>query len=133
MHISKKQFYIITFLFLLLPLSVQWKLLLFGTKTTGVVVRHAQTFQGNAGSANIFSIIQFQTSNGKIEFSGPEDLNYQIGKEVKILYNKNKPSQYVMLTFGGLFLSNKIIIPGIFLIIWFAFYLTIKQMRQQRN
>ena len=136
MRISKKQFYIITFLFLLLPFSVQWKLLLFGTKTTGVVIKHIypySAYAANNESTYTYSIIRFEANNKKIEFSGPEDLKYPIGKEVKIIYNSKKPSQFVMFNFAGLFLSNKIIIPGVLLIIWFAFYLTIRQIQQLKN
>ena len=136
MRISKKQFYIITVLFLLLPFSLQWKLFLFGTKTTWIVVRHTHpysTFAANTESRSTYSIIQFEANNKQIEFRGLEDLKYPIGKKVNIIYNTRKPSQFVMLNFAGLFLSNKMIIPVVFLIIWFAFYLTIRQTQQLKN
>jgi hypothetical protein len=137
MYISKKQFYIITFLFILLPFSVQWRLFVFGKKTKGVVLYHTTTNQHPQNmdpfTNSRYAIIGFTANKEQIKFKGPEDLMYPIGKEVTILYLPEKPKRFILLTFAGLILSNRMIIPGILLLCWFAFYLTTKQLFNQRN
>jgi hypothetical protein len=132
MYVSKKQFYIITVLFLLVPFSVHWRLFVFGQKTTAVVLRHIaphSSFAYNSESTSKYAVIGFQADNEYIEFKGPEDLKYPIGKKITVVYNSKKPSQFVMLNFAGIVLSNKMIIPGVLLLAWFAFYITIRQMK----
>jgi len=136
MKISKFQFYLITILFLLLPFSVQWRLLLFGIKTTGTVIGYDK---GSALRSNLsespgkYSIIRFEAAGRYYDFAAPEHIVYPIGKKITILYNRKKPKQFLMLNFTGLVLSNKMIIPFVAMILWFAFYLSVNQPQLKKR
>lgn len=129
MHISKTQFYLITALFLMLPFSVNYRLLLFGSQTIGTVKGHRTEVSENIGlsTAAIQSTITFRANTKDISFSTPENINYPIGKEVKIFYRKKKPEKFIMFTFSGLVFNNKMIVPGVLFIMWFAFYFTVRE------
>ncbi len=132
MYISGKQFIFITLLFLLLPLSSNWKLLLFGERTTGIVEQHKIT-SPMFNNSERYSIIRFQANGNDILIYGPEDLVYPIGKKIKIIYQKKDPSNYVMLTIAGLLLTNKSIIFLVLFILWLAFYLSVKEAYNKRS
>ncbi|MBN1117355.1 MAG: hypothetical protein JXA77_09140 [Bacteroidales bacterium] len=126
MYISSRKFIITSILIILLPISAKWRLLVFGNKTKGVVVQHINTDFYNQTKGE-YSLIQFETPKGKVEFVGPEDLIYPIGKEVIVYYNKKNPEKFLMFNFAGLFLTKVFLLPGLFLLFWSAFYLTMKQ------
>ncbi len=122
-----------------LPLSVNYRLLLFGQKTTGAVVYHTRSISGSLKASHqikseiLHSVIQFQTEGAPVEFIGPEYLNYPLGKEIIIFYNKKTPEKFVMFNFAGLVLNNKMIIPAVSLIMWFAFYFSMKEAEDKKT
>ncbi len=123
MRISRKKFILITLMFLLLPISANYRLLLFGIKTTGIVTKQEHDI---TNSRTKYSVIHFNADSCSIDFIGPEDVVYPVGKEVTIYYNRKNPQKFIMFNFAGLVLNNKMIVPGVFLLMWFAFYLTIR-------
>ena len=123
MHISKKQFYVITILFLLVPFSAHWKLFIFGEKTEGIVIEHIKTYSAGSQYTD-FSIIQYQAGNKYYEVTGPENMEYPIGKHITVFCNKQKPEKFILLTFASIYFSDKIIIPGVLFIMWIAFYIS---------
>lgn len=135
--ISKTQFYLILVLILLLPLSSSWKLLLFGKFTKGEVVSHSNrkvnSGEGYGGSYEKASVIRYYVGEYYYEFSGVGEIVYPVGKKITIIYNPKKPEKFLMFNFAGLFLSQKMIIPGVMLIIWVSFYLTIIQNQPKRS
>jgi hypothetical protein len=122
-------FLVITILFLLLPFSLNWRLLLFGNKAKGNVIKYRTvigTYTTVESAANLYSVIHFETEKGEyVEFVGPENLIYPIGKDVIIFYDEDKPSKFLMFNFAGLVLTPKMVVPGVILILWLAFYLSI--------
>lgn len=129
MQISRKQFILITILFLLLPVSANYRLIFFGEKTTGIVTELKQ----DRGNPEIYySIIHFEADGQYIDFIGPENLKYPPGKEITIYYKPGKPQKFIMFNIAGLLLNNKMITPGVLLIVWFAFYFSIRES-QIRN
>ncbi len=83
------------------------------------------TYTKHDAAAALYSVIYFKTDQGRyIEFIGPQHLIYPIGKEFTIFYDRKKPEKFLMFNFAGLVLSPKMIIPGVILIIWLAFYLS---------
>lgn len=131
MRISKTQFYIITLLFFLLPISANWRLFLFGKRTTGIVIQPKIT-EVLTGNTERRSIIYFETPNRHYYIYGPEDAIYPIGKEIRIIYRESKPEDYILLNFTGLLLTNKTIIPLVLLILWLSFYLSVKQSQKKQ-
>lgn len=134
MQISRKKFLLITLMFLLIPLSANYRLLIFGEKTKGVVTEQKRA---SKNAETIYSIIHFEAEGRYIDFIGPEDVKYPVGKEVTIFYNKKNPRKFIMFNVAGLVLNNKMILPGVLLIMWFAFYLAMRETQpkspQQSN
>ncbi len=130
MRITKLQFWIITLLFLLLPFSVHWRLIIFGEVTHGEVVGYIQGkffTQRQQKEADFAAVVCFSAQGQSIEFEAPENIDYALGEKLKVLYNPSKPEQHVLYSFAGLFLSNRMIIPGVMLILWFALSLSLSQ------
>lgn len=131
MHISKTKFYIITFCFLVMPFSVNWKLLLFGTKSIGRVIDKGFYIdrEGNYYLTGEYqSVVRFYVDSAVyFDFVTPENIVYPVDKEIIVFYNKNEPKDFLMFNFAGILLSEKLIIPIVIFILWIAFYLTIKQ------
>lgn len=136
MRITKLQFRIITLLFLLLPFSVHWRLIVFGEVTQGEVVGY---IQGNSfiqrlqEEADFTAVVCFNAQDQNIEFEAPENIDYALGEKVKVLYNPSEPGKYVLFSFAGLFLSNRMIIPGVMLILWLALALSLSQTHTSKN
>jgi hypothetical protein len=131
MYISRKYFLIISLLFFLVPFSAQWRLLLFGEKTKGTVVRYVNRNSRELYTTDLytrFSVIRFETPNRYYEITGPEDVIYPLGKTITLYYDKGNPEKIVLFSFTGLFFSNKMIVPGVLLLMWFAFYITMRQL-----
>lgn len=136
MKISRKLFFFITILFLFLPVSVHWRLILFGKHTKGIVIseskqrlEHIDLNEYNSK----YCIIRFETDKEYIEFMGPEGINYPVGKKFLIFYSKKNPKHFLLFNFYGLFLTNKMIFPFVFFIMWIAFYLSFKENRKKET
>lgn len=132
MNISRKQFLIITLLFTLLPFSSNWRLLLFGERTTGIVEQHKLT-SPMFNNSERYSIIRYQAEGQDYLIYGPEDVIYPVGKEIKILFRKNKPSDYVMLTMAGMLITDKTAMFIVLIILWLAFYLSVRETQKKRK
>lgn len=126
LKIKKSTFYLINFLILLLPVSNQYKLLLFGVRTTGVAVDYeisAGSFDVTGGSAEYRStIFEYTAGDHKYRITGPQNRIYKLGETKKIIYNKNKPGKSMMPSIAYLYSFKRIIIPVILFIVWLAFY-----------
>lgn len=121
MYISRRMFYFVSILFLLLPFSVNWRLFVFGKQTTGFVVRVQRPIMGMQQSDS-YSIIEFYTPEKTIEVFSPENVIYPVGKKLRIFYNPENPDNNILFTFTGLFFNKKAIFPFVFFMIWMAFY-----------
>jgi hypothetical protein len=132
MQISNKKFWLITILFLLLPFSVHWRLLLFGTKTTGTVIGHIKTY--HHGNVEVyFAVIEFNTIDETYKVTGPEFADYPINKEICVFYRKRNPKKFLLFTFAGIYFSKKLIIPGVAFILWLAFFFSQRQSLARRK
>lgn len=129
MQISGKQFITITLLFFLLPFSSNWKLFFFGEETKGIVEKHKIT-SPMFNNSERYSIIRYHAEGEDYLIYGPEDVIYPIGKEIKIFYRKSKPTEFVMLTLAGLLLTDKTSLFLVLIVLWFAFYLSIRDAQK---
>lgn len=128
-HVSPKMFWFITLMILLLPVTMQYRLLLFGVYTKGQVVgvEHVSTL----GIVNIgpdkYSIIRFSTPDGTVvQFYGPENFEYPVGRELKVVYNPKNPKECSVFSIGAIYAGRKAIVPGILFLLWMAFYLAFR-------
>lgn len=130
MYISQKYFWGIFLLFMLIPFSTQWRLFVFGTKTTGTVIE--QLTQNSPNIHNVlqgstFCQIEYTANNKNYRFNAPEDVKYDIGETVTIIYDPENPEKHLLFSFAGLVFSPRMTIPSALLLIWIAFYLTMRQ------
>jgi hypothetical protein len=127
-YISTPLFYLILILILLLPLSHNAKLLLFGKRVVGTVVEY-DMIKGNArndrmpGISNI-SIVSFK-ANGK-QYKTYSSLNavFDIGEQITVIYKEDDPQENILLTFSSLYTGYGLVLTGFVLMVWMAFYLT---------
>jgi len=117
---------------ILLPVTTQYRLLLFGNYTTGVVVgeEYVRTLGISALGPEKYSVIQFSTADGKVvEFYGPENFDYQVGSILRVVYNPAKPTECMVFSLGALYTGRNAIIPGILFLLWMAFYLAFRNKK----
>ncbi len=124
LKVSKVKFYIILVLILLLPISKKYKLLLFGVRTEGVVVDYAELIHlpVNYIDWHNCAIIRFKANNQTHYMRGPEDVMYEPGRKMKVIYDKKNPSKSMIPAFTYFYSIPNALIPGILLLLWIAFY-----------
>lgn len=131
-HVSAKLFWFVTLMILLLPVTTQYRLLLFGNYTSGKVVgeKFVRTLGISALGPDKYPVIQFSTTDGKvIEFYGPENFDYPVGTILRVVYNPVKPTECIVFSFGAIYTGRKAIIPGILFLLWMAFYLAFRNKK----
>lgn len=131
MKISTSRFWIITILIILIPIYGNWKLLLNGKKADGVVVTIEKESIGQLFS--YYSIIQFKAGQETINLRGPENVEYAIGREFKVLYLPKDPNQAILMTIKGIYLNRYTAVSIVLLLLWMAFYLSFTPKSQKRK
>lgn len=126
LKINRNTFYITIVLIMLLPISKQWKLLLFGTRTIGVAVDYQilnqrADMQYNSSYAKT-TIFQYNVGNKNYRILGPSNSVYELGEKHKIIYDKRRPSKSMIPTIAYMYSFHRIIIPMMVLLVWIAFY-----------
>jgi hypothetical protein len=121
--ITRLKFYGILFLILLIPVSKKYRLLLFGVRTDGIAIGYGdeQVRLTMPGSFD-YTLFQFQTGKGSFQIRGPENIYYEPGEKVRVLYNKNDPGKCMILSFSYLYSSPNAAVTGVLLLLWIAFY-----------
>lgn len=131
-HVTPKLFWFVTLMILLLPVTTQYRLLLFGNYTAGEVVGevYVRNFGISAFGPDKYPVIQFSTADGKvIEFYGPENFDYPVGAILRVVYNPAKPTECMVFSLGAIYTGRKAIIPGILFLLWMAFYLAFRNKK----
>ena len=126
-QISKRLFYFVLILILLLPLIIKSKLLLFGATTEGEVIYLKRTMSFR--SSYLYPIIQFETEESVITMSGTQNSTPEIGEKVRIIYEKGNPINCMIFSFSYIYLNFSSVIPGILLLIWLAIYSTYRKSK----
>lgn len=128
-RISKIQFWAITLLILLLPISSKYKLILFGSKAEGTVIAHQKVATGfsRLSGYDTYAVIEFKTDSVTVRMYGPENFEYKINDKLTVFYNKQNPKQCMVFNVAYLYTSSSAIIPYVILLIWIAFYLSFKE------
>jgi hypothetical protein len=109
---------------MLLPISKQWKLLIFGVRTTGVAVDYKilnRRADYNSEYAKT-TIFQYQVGNKAYRILGPSNSVYELGEERRIIYDQKRPSKSMIPSLAYLYSFHRIIIPILILLVWIAFY-----------
>ena len=129
MKVTKAQFYIISILILLIPVSKEYKLYLFGETAEGVVLGSGSYFQeystryNGSGVRKLYNtMLSFEYDNGDYLCVSNMDLDLPIGEKKTILFNKENPKESILANPMYLYASRNIIWVAILFIIWHAFY-----------
>jgi len=126
-YVRKPLFYFILVLIALLPLSKKAGLLLSGTRTTGTVIDYGIIDDNKSykyrGHYDV-SIISFIAGGKEYHISGPLNVVYDLGEEVTVIYDKDNPADYTLLTISSLYSGTGLIMALFVLMVWMAFYLT---------
>ena len=128
-HVTAKLFWFITLMILLLPITSKYRLLIWGSYTTGVVVgeENVRYFGFSVFGPDKYPVIRFTTTDGEIiQFYGPENFEYPMGSVLKVVYNPKKPTDCMVFSIGAFYTHPKAIVPGILFILWMAFYLAFR-------
>jgi hypothetical protein len=121
--ISKLKFYVILVLILLIPVSKKYRLLIFGVRTEGIAVGYGENEVRSTAPAYFdHTLFRFDTEKGSFEIRGPENIIYDLGDKVHVIYEKRNPNKCMILSFAYLYSGPNAMIPGVLLLVWIAFY-----------
>jgi hypothetical protein len=133
-RISRKNFWFITFLIVLLPISSKYRLLIFGKRTQGVVVANevkSSAFYQSHGY-DTYPVIEFTTDSLTLRMYGPENASYEVGHRFTVIYNPDNPYSCMILTLSYFYTGRGVILPGTIMLLWISFYLTFRS-RDSKN
>lgn len=130
--ISRINFWLITILIILIPVSKEFKLLLWGTRTSGEVV--SLKISHNKSSPNgsraereadydfMCVVIEFKTKDAVVRMNGPAYVKYDLGERVTIIYDDKNPAHCIMPTLAYLYSIQHSLWLIPILMVWIAFY-----------
>lgn len=134
--ISKWAFFGICILILTLPLSRHWKIYTMGETATGRVKEFTMIVHENVAKEKeiwYVSEIRFQVKDSSYAAYGPKDLEYEVGRQIKLVYKADDPSENVLLTFSGMYFNNYLILPLVLITVWAAFYLSFNSYSKKKG
>ncbi|PKQ60460.1 hypothetical protein BZG02_19075 [Labilibaculum filiforme] len=131
MNISGFRFLIITILILLIPIYGNWKLIAYGEKTEGIVVK---IIEENTGMLlSFYSIIAYETNQKEYTLKGPENVEYPVGKKFQILHLSDDPQNAIIFSMKGMYINRYTSTSVVLFILWIAFYLSFSPKSDKRN
>lgn len=119
MRFTKPRFFLLVAALVLLPAPlyrIVW--ILRAQATTGKAAFEGKTLNGQF--SNSYTVVRFYTPNGDTVFvNGPDEIQYQIGASIPLLYPYHQPSQARIRSFTGLWLDTLLysIFPCLFLLV----------------
>nr|WP_320119815.1 DUF3592 domain-containing protein [uncultured Marinifilum sp.] len=131
MKVSGLRFTIITILILLIPIYANWKLLINGEKTEGIVIKTSKEDTGQFYS--FYSIIRYKVEDKYHRLKGPENIEYPKGKTFTILYYPKNPENAIIYNIKGICLNKFTAVSIILFILWMAFYLSFSPKSEKRK
>lgn len=131
MKISGSKFLIITILIVLIPIYGNWKLIVYGEKTEGVVVK---IIEENSGMLlSFYSIISYEANQKQYALRGPENVKYPVTKKFQILYLPDHPMNAIIYSAKGIYINQYTATSVVLFILWIAFYLSFSPKSTSRN
>lgn len=131
MKITGFRFFIITALILLIPIYSNWRLLLDGDKTEGIVIKTSKDNMGQLYS--IYSIIQYEVKGKTYQLKGLENVEYPLGKNFTILFDPDNPHDAILYNFKGIYFNRSTSVAIVMFVLWVAFYLSFSPKSDKRR
>ena len=131
-RISIFTFVITLVVILLIPVFAKSKLLFFGERTDGKVMKKMVSYnnRGNIGNIKGFSdyfSIQFYVLDNTFEILGAENVMYDIGSKVKIAYDKKNPSNCMIVNISYIYSGLATAFAGFLLLAWITTYISFRK------
>ncbi|GAB7087473.1 DUF3592 domain-containing protein [Marinifilum fragile] len=131
MKITGFRFFIITALILLIPIHSNWRLLLNGNKTEGIVIKTSKDNMGQLYS--FYSIIQYEVNAKTYHIKGLENVEYPLGKKFIILFDPDNPHKAILYNFKGIYFNRSTPVAIVLFVLWVAFYLSFSPKSDKRK
>ncbi|MUP38285.1 hypothetical protein [Labilibaculum euxinus] len=131
MKISGSRFLIITILILLIPIYANWKLIVYGEKTEGIVIKIVEENTGMLLS--FYSVIAYEANQKQFTLKGPENVEYPIGKKFQILHLQEDPQNAIIFSIKGFYLNKFTSTSFVLFVLWIAFYLSFSPKSANRD
>jgi hypothetical protein len=129
LKITRAQFYIISFLILLIPVSREYKLFLFGESTEGEVLGSGATFHefhtkyNGSGTRKAYNtMLKFDYDGGHYLCVSDMDLDLPIGEKKTVLFDKEDPHVSILANPMYLYVSIHTVWVTILFFMWHSFY-----------
>lgn len=126
LYISKPVFYLVLVLIALLPVSKKAGLLLHGERTTGTVIKRGEIDSRHSEYAKMINVsfIRFSPNGKTYLIASPENVIYDTGTTLTVLYDKENPAHNTLYTFSAIYSGYGLVLAGFVMMFWMAFYLT---------
>lgn len=112
----------VNLLILLAPIYGNWDLISKGERCQGTVVDIKEIKQQLFYET--YPIINYRVGDKTYKIQGPENADYPIGKQLELVYPKDKPSAAIIYSVSGFLSQWYTILALVLLILWNAFYLS---------
>jgi len=140
LKITRAQFYLISALILLIPVSREYKLYLFGESAEGKVIGSSAAFQKFSTRYNGSGVRKVYNTMLKFEFEGGEylcvsnmDLDLPIGLEKKVLFKTEDPYDSIIANPMYLYASRSTVLVAILFFMWHSFYWSFIKPYQEKK
>lgn len=131
MKISGSKFLTITILIVLIPIYGNWKLIVHGEKSEGIVVK---IIEENVGMLlSFYSIIAYEVNQKQYALKGPENVEYPVGHKFQILHLPEDPQNAIIYSVKGIYINQFTSTSVVLFILWIAFYLSFSPKSSKRN
>lgn len=129
-------FFLISLLIFLLPIAREWRTIAFGDRVTGTVIENRKITKAERaliGGVEFRAMIAYTHQNKEMLMAGPENLQYDVGRQLPLIIHPDKPEKIIIANFAGFYLQKRSIAVIIVFILWLAIYSTLVQGRTSRS
>lgn len=125
--VPRKYFLIVTVSILLLPISMEYKLFLFGERTTATVIildKHGEPiFNSDVKS----DLVDYFVESHSYRRRTPMEIEWKTGTRIGIIYEKQNPHRSIFANPLLLYASYRVIFVVLLQIVWLAFYFSFRE------
>ncbi len=133
MRLSIKHFLAALVLILVLPISIEWRLLLWGESTTATIGLYDPKNDPNPFTVDreqTFAAI-FYYQNQRYQANVGSSKDYVFGEPIEVLFLATNPNKNLVYTWGGIYHGWNVAFTGILLVFWLVGLLAFAQSGKQ--
>jgi hypothetical protein len=117
-------------------LAREWRSLAFGERVTGTVIENKKITTGEGaliGGVEYRAIIAYTHDNKEKLLTGPENLRYEQGTQLRLIIHPQKPDKVIIASIAGFYIHKRSIALIVVFVLWLAIYSTIVQGQTRRR